>query len=252
MLLDNVLMESSSLLEFDVSVKTGKALMLLRKNLMSFLGWTEMPATAALQQVPVVVLSKLQERFLPEGKQAMFVKLVQAFHSAVQDIRVILDEMLALGPSNDELLKWKAREPELQTLLRDSEKLLAEHREVLALSLSKEDEFGQVQELGEMLQPELESILKKLAAYTLALENDTQGDIVAFYVMVSKAKNLLELGEEGTVDSGGANKAAAQAVVVLLSGKLASVSEVLRSVTTTSKGLLTLVARARQINALLK
>lgn len=122
----------------------------VRKLVMGFMGWTEMPTTGS-QTVPVVELNVLQQRLLPESKHAMFAKLVQvcvegeeresvlkktrskAFSSAVQDIDSVLDEALFVVDSSDEVVKWKAREPELLKTLEAVEKLLKEHREVWLL-----------------------------------------------------------------------------------------------------------------------
>ncbi len=249
--LDNVLVDSAGLLEFDVAIKTGKVLMQLRKSVMSFLGWSEMP-TSVVQQVPMIVLSKLQERFLPESKHAMFVKLVQAFHSAVQDVHVVLDEMLFIAPTGqDEVIKWKARETELMALLKDADKLLSDHRDVLTASLRKEDEYVEVMELSDVLRPELKSIAALLARFGDELDKGTCPNLSQLCRVLAKSKSVLETGEEAAALTEEETAANAKVMVAVLTAKFASVGEAIKAVTTTTKGLLTLTSRARQVNAIL-
>jgi hypothetical protein len=249
--LDNVLVDSAGLLEFDVAIKTGKVLMQLRKSVMAFLGWSEMP-TSVVQQVPQIVLSKLQERFLPESKHAMFVKLVQAFHSAVQDVHVVLDEMLFIAPTGqDEITKWKAREAELVAVFKEADKLLSDHRDVLTVSLRKEDEYVEVMELSDVLKPELKSIAALLARFAEELEKGTPENLPQLCRVLARSKSVLETGEENGSTIEEETVANAKAMVAVLTSKFASVSEAVKSVTTTTKGLLLLTSRARQVNVIL-
>ncbi len=249
--LDNVLVDSAELLEFEVAIKTGKVLMQLRKNLMSFLGWSEMP-TSGVQQVPVVSLTKLQERFLPDNKQAMFVKLIQAFHSAVLDVHAVLDEMLFIAPTgSEELVRWKAREVELNAVLKDADKLLSEHREVLTASLAREDDYVQVMELSDVLKPEVANITSILAVFSDELEKGTCRSVPELCRLLAKAKTVLETGEEVSSTTEEESAANAKAMVAALLAKFSSVSDVIKSVTANSKGLLMLTSRSRQVNAML-
>ena len=248
--LDNLFVDSSNLVEFDVAIKTGKVLMQVRKLVMGHMGWSEMPTNVA-QQIPVVELSSLQARFLPESKHAMFVKLVQAFSSAVQDIHLVLDEALfVVEGGGDELSKWKAREPELLKILSAAEKLLQEHREVIAASLSKEDEFFQVLELCDMLRPDLVVVLAKLNKIFDALDKESPERVNELSVLLSKSKSILESGDTKQAE-GETGLVVAKQIVSHLNGKLGSVLDALKGTSLTSKGLLMLTTRVRQMNALL-
>lgn len=245
--LNQLLADATRLLEFDVAIGTGKSLMTLRKQLMSFMGWTDMPTTTT-QQVPDVVLSKLQERFLPNAKHLMYVKLVQAFHSAVNDVNQILDEMLFLNPGDSaELAKWKEREPRLMELFDNCLMLLAEHGTVIIVSLAKEDEFVQVMELGGMLQPEIDEIIASLDAAQSSLSSgiDFEPDTA---LRLTRAKVVLETGEDN-VDLDKADDPSE--LVPKLAAKFGSISDVLRSVNATSKGLMLLSGRVRLVNQIL-
>jgi hypothetical protein len=252
--LDNILVDSSSVVEFDVAIKTGKVLMQVCKMVMGFMGWTEMP-TNGTQQVPVVELSALQERFLPESKHAMFIKLVQAFSSAVQDIHSVLDEALFVLESGDEIVKWRARESELTHLLQAVEKVLQEQREVIAASLSKEDEFFQVMELGDMLRPVVVEILAKLSKMFDGLDKETPERVQDLCGTLSSCKVVLE-GGEANKNNNSNNKvqstvAEAKVLIAHLNSKFSGVLDALKGVSVSSKGLLTVTSRARQVNALL-
>ena len=246
-MLERMLIDAGSLLEFDVAIRTGKVLMNLRKMLMTFLGWNEMPTDTVIQ-VPDITLTKLQERFLPDAKHSMYVKLVQAFHSAVEDVDKILDEIMYVTPGDDsEMAKWKNREPELLALLQECQTLLQEHDQTLKTSLAKEDEFIQVMELGELLQPEIVEILASLAKADEVLKAGEMDPALA--VRLTRAKVVLETGEDPkTVEKA---EAASELVPQLL-GKFSSINDVMRSVNATSNGLMMLSGRVRLVNSILK
>lgn len=241
--LDNILVDASSLLEFDLAIRTGKVLMNLRKVLMSHLGWVDMP-TSTLQQVPVATLTKLQERFLPEAKHGLYIKLVQAFHSTVIDIHQILDEMVYVSPGDaSELAKWKQDEPALRTLLEECNKSLKEHRQVLAESVAKEDEFVQVMELGDLLQPDIALIVSYLEGAA-----SSEGANSDFALRLTRAKLILETGEDAPDLSDPDNPAE---LVPKLLAKFQSIGTVLRSLNATSKGLMLLSGRVRLVSTML-
>jgi hypothetical protein len=101
-------------------------------------------------------------------------------------------------------------------------------------------------ELGEILQPEIDAICAYLREQTTALESSDMSPEVAS--LLTRARVLLETGEDNLnlppADDG-------KAVLAQLTAKFNSISDVLRSVNATSKGLLMLTNRVRRVNAVL-
>ena len=190
--LDNLLMEAGQLVEFDVVLKTGKVLMAIRKALMTFMGWTEIPSTA-VQQIPVIELNRLQLRFVSASKHGTLVKLIQAFHSACLDVKGIFVEILFVEPG--EISKWKEREKELIDVLKGIHNVLSDHLGVLGNSLAKENEYAQILEI----EQDLAVILEILNKVKDAVSEDRLQHKEEVLKVIAKSKLILEKDDEDAV-----------------------------------------------------
>lgn len=123
---------------------------------------------------------------------------------------------------------------------------------MIAASLAKEDEFFEVLELSDMLRPEVSSALAKLTRLFDGL--DKNADPGALCATLVRAKAVLESGDESGKTEAAAAGSLVQAkqLIAALSSKLSAVLEASRNgASVTSKSLLMLTTRVRQINSLL-
>lgn len=251
-LLKETLVEASAMVDFELSLGTGKVLMAARRLLMQHLGWSEMPS-AWTHQLPVVELSPIQKRFVPEGKQATLLKLLQAFHSGSMDIELLLKEILR----RDDAAKWAETEPALYSVLKQTQTLLASHMATLCTArdaeLSVRSDRQKVLQMEHTLVPQFKEMLATLELQSALLkvpESRTQlTPLLASALALIEAELPAPDGEELQIPPGNLN-VEPEVNLAMLIQKFTTMEALFHSPKATTKGITFVALKVQQVKYL--
>lgn len=227
--------------------------MTVRKTLLALGACGDVPAPATTQ-VPVVELSPLQMRFIPEAKQGMFIKLLEAFHSAVQDIYLLFNEIVygVEGPQ-----RVKANDSALVSVVTSIHLMLREHRKLLESSLAKRADMELAKDIEDALLPETQALTALLNVWETQLAEGSC-DVSDVCARLLRAKLALESNAQ-TADevpqyaSGVAlNAETAKTSLGVLREKLGAVSELMQSPNATSAVLMDVAHKTRIVKNILE